>query len=106
MQIRSGPGQMPYDFIVEHSGGVYSVVLDLVARHVRGKVWHVPEDPEDLLVAQPDVMEERDDREAAHVRHVLVVLDLREEVVHARREAGDAHLADVCRLEGRLLRLE
>src|SRR6266704_6387982 len=78
-------------------------VFDLVLRDVGGEVRHVPEDPEDLLVAQADVMEERDDREAAHVRHVFVVLDLREEVVHARREAGDAHLADVFRFEGRFL---
>src|SRR6266545_4069811 len=81
-------------------------VLDLIARHVRGEVRHVPKDPEDLLVAQSDVMEERDDREAAHVRHVLVVLDLGEQVVHARREAGDAHLADVFRFERRLLDFE
>src|SRR5205814_931148 len=52
------------------------------------------------------VMEERDDREAAHVRDILVVLDLREQIVHARREAGDAHLPDVLGLEGCLLRLE
>src|SRR6058998_3705765 len=81
-------------------------VLDLVLRDVRREVRHVSEDAEDLLVAQADVMEERDDREAAHVRHVLVVLDLREEVVHAGREARDAHLPDVLRLECRLLRLE
>src|SRR5213592_3605564 len=81
-------------------------VLDLVLRDVRGEVWDVSEDAEDFLVAQADVMEERDDREAAHVRDVLVVLDLREEVVHAWRESGDAHLPDVLRLERRLLRLE
>src|SRR5438093_5917020 len=81
-------------------------VLDLILRHVRGKVWDVPEDAEDLLVAQADVMEECDDRETAHVRDVLVVLDLREQVVHARREPRDTDLPDVLRLERRLLRLQ
>src|SRR5437870_4020786 len=81
-------------------------VLDLILRHVRGEVWDVPEDAEDLLVAQADVMEECDDRETAHVRDVLVVLDLREQVVHARREPRDADLPDVLRLERRLLRLQ
>src|SRR5436309_16126679 len=33
-------------------------VLDLILRHVRGEVWDVPEDAEDLLVPQADVMEE------------------------------------------------
>src|SRR3989441_11877408 len=51
-------------------------------------------------------MEERDDREAAHVRDVLVVLDLGEQVVHARWEPRDADLPDVLRLERRLLRLQ
>src|SRR2546427_12426543 len=81
-------------------------VLDLILRHVRGEVRDVSEDAEDLLVPEADVMEERDDRETAHVRDVLVVLDLREEIVHARWEPRDAHLPDVLRLEGRLLRLE
>ena len=81
-------------------------MLNLILRHVGREVRHVPEDAEDLLVPQADVMEEGDDREAAHVRDVLVVLDLREEVVHARREPGDAHLPDVFRLERRLLRLQ
>src|SRR5436309_993348 len=81
-------------------------VLDLILRHVRGEVWDVPEDAEDLLVPQADVMEECDDRETAHVRDVLVVLDLREQVVHARREPRDADLPDVLRLERRLLRLQ
>src|SRR3989337_94218 len=47
-------------------------VVDLVFRHVGREIGHVPEDPEDLLVAQADVMQERDNREAAHVRDVLV----------------------------------
>src|SRR3989442_13123005 len=81
-------------------------VLDLILRHVRGEVRDVSEDAEDLLVPEADVMEERDDRETAHVRDVLVVLDLREQVVHARREPRDAHLPDVFRLVRRLLRLQ
>src|SRR6266705_1258113 len=51
-------------------------VLNLILRHVGREVRHVPEDAEDLLVAQSDMMKECDDREAAHVRDVLVVLDL------------------------------
>src|SRR3989442_1580796 len=81
-------------------------VLNLILRHVGREIRHVPEDAEDLLVPQADVVEKRDDRETAHVRDVLVVLDLREEIVHARWEPRDAHLPDVLRLEGRLLRLE
>src|SRR3989454_1082416 len=76
------------------------------ATGVGREIRHVPEDAEDLLVPQVDVVEKRDDRETAHVRDVLVVLDLREEIVHARWEPRDAHLPDVLRLEGRLLRLE
>src|SRR5439155_17004407 len=52
-------------------------------------------DPEDFLVAQADVMEERDDREAPHVGHVLVVLDLRSEE-HTSELQSRGHL--VCRL--------
>ena len=81
-------------------------VLDLVLRHIGREIRHVPEDAEDFLVAQADVMEERDDREAPHVGHVLVVLDLGQEVVHARWESGDADFPDVLGLERRLLRLE
>src|SRR3989442_2670641 len=81
-------------------------VLNLILRHVGREIRHVPEDAEDLLVPQADVVEKRDDRETAHVRDVLVVLDLREEIVHARWEPRDAHLPDVLRLEGLLLRLE
>src|SRR2546427_9439794 len=61
-------------------------VLNLVLRHVGREIRHVPEDAEDLLVAHADVMEECEDRETAHVRDVLVVLELREQVVHAPRE--------------------
>ena len=81
-------------------------MLDLVAGHIRREVGHVAKDPEDFLVPQADVVQERDDRESAHVGHVLVVLNLGQEVVHARWETGDAHLPDVLGLERRLLRLE
>src|SRR3989454_6236890 len=50
-------------------------VLNLILRHVGREIRHVPEDAEDLLVPQADVVEKRDDRETAHVRDVLVVLD-------------------------------
>src|SRR5947199_8736992 len=74
-------------------------VLDLVLRDVRGEVWDVSEDAEDFLVSQADAMEERDEREPAHVRDLLVVLVLGQQVVPARWEPRDADLPDVFRLE-------
>src|SRR2546422_11613302 len=79
-------------------------VLDLVLRDVRGEGWDVSEDAEDLLVAQADVMEERDDREAADVRVVLVVLELREQVAHARRGRRGRERPAVLPLARRVLR--
>src|SRR3990172_7289762 len=77
-------------------------VLDLVLRDVDGEVGDVAEELEDLLVGEAQGVEEGDDGEAAHVRHVLVCLDVREDLLHARREVVDVALPQVLPAEPRL----